>query len=135
MTLARLSSHALQILRFLLVGAVGFVVDATVLLLLTHGLGASPVWGRIPSLLIAITTTWWLHRHFTFTRAREVRPSAREWLRFALANGVGNGANLAIYWLLIGWFGWGILISLAVASVVAAGINYGMTARWVFRRV
>ena len=122
-------------LRFLLVGAVGFIVDAGVLLLLTHGFGASPVWGRIPSLLIALTTTWWLHRHFTFKWAREVTPSAREWLRFALANGVGNGANLAIYWLLIGSFGWGILISLTVASVVAAGVNYGMTARWVFRRV
>jgi putative flippase GtrA len=135
MTLARLPGrHARQMVRFLLVGAVGFVVDATVLLLLTHGLGVSPVWGRIPSLLIAITTTWWLHRHFTFARAREVKPSAPEWLRFALVNGVGNGANLALYWLLIGWFGWGILIALTISSVVAAGINYGMTARWVFRR-
>jgi len=126
--------HALQMARFLLVGAVGFVVDAAALLLLTHGLGVSPVWGRIPSLLIAITTTWWLHRHFTFVWARHAKPSAREWLRFALANAVGNGANLALYWFLIGWFGWGILIALTVASVVAAGINYGMTARWVFRR-
>jgi putative flippase GtrA len=135
MTLARLPGrHALQMVRFLLVGAVGFVVDATILLLLTHELGVSPVWGRIPSLFIAITTTWWLHRHFTFAWAREVKPSAREWLRFALVNGAGNGANLALYWLLIGWFGWGILIALTVSSVVAAGINYGMTARWVFRR-
>ena len=121
-------------MRFLLVGAVGFVVDAGVLLLLTRGFGASPVWGRIPSLMIAITTTWWLHRRFTFRWVKEVRPSAREWFRFALANGVGNGANLALYWLLIGSFGWGILVSLVVASVVAAGINYGMNARWVFRR-
>ena len=123
-----------QIARFLLVGAVGFVVDASALLLLTHGLGVSRVWGRIPSLLIALTTTWWLHRHFTFALPSAVKPSAGEWLRFALANGVGNGANLALYWLLIGWFGWGILTALTVASVVAAGINYGMTAGWVFRR-
>jgi putative flippase GtrA len=99
-----------------------------------NGLGVSPAWGRIPSLLIAITTTWWLHRHFTFAWAREVKPLAREWLRFALVDGVGNGANLALYWLLLDWFRWGILIALTVSSVVAAGINYGMTAQWVFRR-
>ena len=129
-----IASHALQVVRFLLVGTVGFVVDATVLLLLTRGLGVSPVWGRIPSLLIAITTTWWLHRHFTFAWAQRVKPSGREWLRFALVNGVGNGANFALYWILVAGFGWRILIALTVSSVVAAGINYGMTARWVFRR-
>lgn len=125
--------HVLQLLRFLLVGAVGFVVDAATLLLFTRGLGLSPFWTRIPSLLVAITVTWWLHRHFTFAWARAVKPSAREWLRFALANGVGNGANLLLYWALIGWLGWRILVALATASVVAAGVNYGMTARWVFR--
>jgi len=35
---------------------------------------------------------------------------------------------------LIGWFGWGILFALTVTSVVAAGINYGMIALWVFGR-
>jgi len=120
--------------RFLLVGAVGFVVDAAVLLLLVDVAGMSRLWARIPSLLIAITATWWLHRHFTFAWAREVAASKREWLRFVVANAVGNGLNLILYWVLIGLFGWRILPALAVASVAAAGINYSMSARWVFRR-
>jgi len=120
--------------RFLLVGAVGFVVDAAVLLLLVDVAGMSRLWARIPSLLIAITATWWLHRHFTFSWAREVAASKREWLRFVVANAVGNGLNLILYWVLIGLFGWRILPALAVASVAAAGINYSMSARWVFRR-
>lgn len=131
--LPRRSRDAAQITRFLLVGSVGFLVDAIALLLLTHALGLSPVWARIPSLMLAITATWWLHRHFTFVWASKVKPSAREWLRFAIANGVGNGANLLLYWSLIGWFHVTILGALAIASVVAAGINYTMTARWVFR--
>jgi putative flippase GtrA len=126
--------HAVQVLRFLLVGAVGFLVDALALVFMVHFGGMSPMWARIPSLLAAITTTWWLHRHFTFRWARAIPPSGPEWVRFALANSLGNGANLAMYWVLIGWFRWSILIALTVASVVAAGINYGMTARWVFRR-
>jgi putative flippase GtrA len=120
--------------RFLLVGAVGFLVDAAVLLLLVDIAGMSRLWSRVPSLLVAITVTWWLHRHFTFSWAREVAPSKREWLRFVVANAVGNGLNLILYWVLIGLFGWRILPALAVASVAAAGINYAMSARWVFRR-
>jgi putative flippase GtrA len=129
-----LSDEALQILRFLVVGAVGFLVDAAALLLLVHGVRVSPIWARIPSLLIAITTTWWLHRHFTFAWARLNAASSREWLRFVFANAVGNGINLCIYWTLIASFGWSILAALTLASVVAAGINYGVSARWVFKR-
>jgi putative flippase GtrA len=126
--------HSGQIARFLIVGAIGFVADALVLLLLVHVLGLSRVWSRIPSLLIAMTVTWWLHRHFTFSWARETAPSHREWLRFVFANALGNGFNLGIYWLLVGPADWGIMSALVVASVAAAAINYAMSARWVFRR-
>jgi putative flippase GtrA len=129
-----ISRHAFQIMRFLVVGGIGFVVDAVVLLLLVHGARMSPVWARIPSLLIALTATWWLHRSFTFAWRGEIAPTSREWLRFVVANAFGNGLNLGFYWVLIGFLGWGILLSLTVASVVAAGINYAMSARWVFRR-
>lgn len=118
--------------RFLLVGAVGFIVDGGALMLLVHGGEFSPVWSRIPSFLVAVTVTWWLHRHFTFTRIRGVAPSFAEWLRFVTGNAVGNAANLTIYWFLLGIVGWSPLIALAVASVVATGVNYTMSARWVF---
>ena len=127
-------SHTGQIARFLIVGAIGFLVDALVLLLLVHVAGLSRVWSRIPSVLVAMTATWWLHRHFTFSWARDTAPSHREWLRFVFANALGNGFNLGIYWILVGPVGWGIMSSLAVASVAAAAINYAMSARWVFRR-
>ena len=126
--------HGFQIIRFLLVGGIGFLIDAVALLLLVHGAGMSPVWARIPSLLIALTAAWWLHRSFTFAWAGETAPSSREWLRFVAANAFGNGLNLCIYWVLIRPLGWGILLSLTIASVVAAGINYVMSARWVFGR-
>ena len=119
--------------RFLLVGGVGFAVDGVVLLLLIHGAGASAFWGRVPSFLVAVTATWWLHRHFTFTRARVRAPTVGEWARFAFGNTLGNGINLGLYWILVGAFGWGPLAALGLASVVAAGVNYAMSAHWVFR--
>ena len=131
---SKIRRHTGQIVRFLLVGGIGFIVDAIVLLLLVHGAGASRVWARIPSLLVALTTTWWLHRHFTFSWARQSAPSGSEWLRFAVGNAIGNGFNLGIYWVLVGAASWGIMSALVVASAAAAAINYAVSARWVFRR-
>ena len=126
--------RASEFLRFLVVGALGFIVDAGVLLALVHAGGMSPVWARIPSFLVAVTVTWWLHRDFTFGIASHTRPSLREWIKFVIANGLGNGANLGIYWALILLLDTRLLAALVVASVAAAGINYAMSARWVFGR-
>jgi putative flippase GtrA len=123
-----------EVFRFLLVGSVGFVVDASALLLLVHAAHASPIWARIPSFIIAVTVTWWLHRNFTFAAARHTAPSIREWLFFIVANALGNGLNLCLYWLLVWKFAWAPLAALALASVVAAAINYHVSAQWVFRR-
>lgn len=126
--------HTRQIMRFLLVGAVGFLVDAAFLLLFVHIVGWSRVWARVPSVLIAMTATWWLHRRFTFSWARKSAPSGQEWLRFVLSNAVGNGINLGTYWILVGAGDWGIMSALVVASIIAAAINYAVSARWVFLR-
>lgn len=123
--------HAAQLARFLVVGGVGFLVDAAALLLMVHGAGLSPIWSRIPSLLIALTTTWWLHRSFTFRSPARPAPAAAEWLRFVASNGLGNGLNLALYWLMV-TSGWSLLVALAVASVAAVAINYSASAWWVF---
>lgn len=125
-------SHAAQLTRFLLVGAVGFVVDAAALLIMVRVASLSPVWSRIPSLLIALTTTWGLHRSFTFGSPARPAPTAAEWLRFVLTNGLGNGLNLALYWLLV-TSGWNLIVALAIASVAAAAINYSASVWWVFR--
>lgn len=123
-----------ELLRFLMVGAVGFVVDAGVLLLLIHVGNMSRLSARVPSFLAAVTVTWWMHRSFTFATAQHFSPSVLEWIRFVLANALGNGVNLAIYAGLVSVFGWEPLAALAVASGTAAAVNYGMSARWVFRR-
>ncbi|MEP7061397.1 MAG: GtrA family protein [Betaproteobacteria bacterium] len=133
MNLRHIYRRSPAFVRFLLVGAVGFIVDAMALLLLVHLAQMSAIWARIPSFLIAVTVTWWLHRNFTFEAVRHSAPSVREWLFFILANSLGNGLNLGLYWLLIVQFAWVPLAALAFASVVAAAINFHVSAKWVFR--
>ena len=123
-----------ELFRFLLVGSVGFIVDGAILLLLVDVGRTSPLWARGPSFMTAVTVTWWLHRNFTFEAARHTAPSIREWSLFVVANALGNGINLGLYWLLVWRFDWAPLAALAVASVAAAAINYRVSAQWVFRR-
>ena len=96
-----------QFLRFGIVGAVGFVVDAGLLhLLLIWGLG--PYSGRVVSFLAAATMTWILNRSFTFRRdspstadpapmhSAAMHP-AGEWLAYLGVMVVGGMANYGTY--------------------------------------
>lgn len=120
-------------LRFLVGGALGFVVDSTVLAALVHLLGANALLARIPSFLLAATATWRFHRHLTFAPRDPGPATLREWARFLFVNGIGNAVNLLAYAVLVVRFGWGPLAALAVASVLAFLLNYLGSARWVFR--
>jgi putative flippase GtrA len=88
-----------QMLRFALVGVVGFVVDAGTLYAMI-ALGTGIRWGRVVSYLFAVTTTWYLNRRYTFTR-----PSGYslfgEWLRFCTSQLGGAAINLGVYYSLI----------------------------------
>jgi putative flippase GtrA len=122
-----------QVLAFLVGGTLGFLVDAAVLLACIRLLDAPPLLARVPSFLVAATVTWRFHRRFTFAVAAQTGGTAREWLRFLVANAAGNLVNLATYALMLHPFGLPPLASLAIASLVAAAVNFFASKRWVFR--
>jgi putative flippase GtrA len=83
-----------QLAFFTLVGAAGFVVDASVLLLLTHAVGLDIYVARLLSWLTAATATWWLNRTLTF---RDRGGSLlRQWLMFLAANSGGGLINIGV---------------------------------------
>ncbi len=83
-----------QLGLFTLVGAAGFLVDASVLLLLAKVLGMNIYLARVLSWLAAATFTWRLNRTLTF-RSRG-GPLLRQWLRFLAANAGGGLINLGL---------------------------------------
>lgn len=93
------SSTRSQFLRFALVGAVGFVVDETMLALMHGGLGLHPLLARVISILTAMSFTWWGNRVLTFHTHAAQGPAAilREWLRFVAANAVGALINYGAF--------------------------------------
>jgi putative flippase GtrA len=92
-----------QFIRFGVVGAGGYVVDASVLFLMLHWAKLDPYSGRIVSYLAAATFTWVGNRYLTFAdqRAHLFHGIWREWLRFLAANAVGGLVNVGLYATLV----------------------------------
>lgn len=84
-----------QFVRFSIVGAFGFVVDAGVLHLLIATADGDLYVSRLLSFLAAASFTWAMNRRFTF-RSTDHRPG-HQWARFVAVNAVGGGINYAVY--------------------------------------
>ena len=84
-----------QLFFFTVVGAIGFVVDASVLYAgLAVGLGYYI--GRVISYICAATVTWFLNRRWTFSTAAGDNKKS-EWLRFLMLNLGGFIVNYGTY--------------------------------------
>ena len=124
-----------QFLRFGVVGTLGFLVDAAVLLgMLALGLG--PYGGRVISYLAAASTTFALNRAWTFRAAPRNAPVAAQWGRFVLLNLVGFAANYGTYAALIAslpFVAQHPVLGVAAGSIAGMFINFGLSRRFVFR--
>lgn len=125
-----------RFLRFVLVGGLGFAVDAGLLSLLLHFSAISPYSARILSLSLAITATWWCNRHFTFRAKQPARRS--EWLRYFVLMLLGAALNYAIYAvgvssLPIEAVTWRALVALCIATLMTMLVNYNSMRLLVFK--
>ena len=108
-------------LRFGMVGAIGFAVDAGVLQLLLLA-GWSPVPARAVAIPVAVFATWVLNRGFTFPEAQQ-GPALASLVRYAGVSATGAAVNFAVYTALV-FVAVQPLAALAVASIVAMAVNY-----------
>jgi putative flippase GtrA len=125
-----------ELLRFGLVGAIGFVMDVSVLYLALALLGVGPYAGRAISYLVAASTTWYLNRRITF-HGRSSPALAREWSRFVLLNAAGGAINYAVYAAWVRYAGHaGVAPGAGVALGSAAGllVNFTLSRQLVFRK-
>jgi len=122
------------LLRFGLVGAVGFAVDGGLLQLLVS-LGWGPIAARALSFPAAVLATWWLNRSITF-RGRESGGLLRSLLRYVAVSVVGTGVNFGIYASLVlssATMATYPLLPFAIASGVALVFNYLGSKHFAFR--
>jgi len=119
---------------FVVVGGVGFVVDATVLAVLVHGYGWGDYTARVVSFAVAVSVTWYLNRRYAFTAGRTTNRRS-EYTRYLTVQGIGMAINFLVYSLCIASSDlmdrWPVL-ALAVGSVVALFFNYVGSRMFVF---
>jgi putative flippase GtrA len=94
---------AAQLRAFLMVGCLGFVIDAGLTMLLSSA-GLSPYAARPPAAILAIASTWALNRRFTFQPGAGSRTA--EFGRYLSVSAAGLGLNYAVYGLVLGLFAW-----------------------------
>lgn len=123
-----------QLLRFCVVGAVGFVIDAGILQLLVLGAHANPYAARVASFMVAASATWLMNRRYTFAATRH--PTRMEWLRYIGFMSLGALVNYGVFALCIAFWAsaraqpW---LGVAVGSVASLGLNF-TTSRLLFRK-
>src|SRR5258707_429760 len=93
---AVLRSERQRFLRYLMVGAVGFIVDAGLVAIEVHILGIGPYVARGPSFIAAVTVTWTLNRTHTF-KGLERYSVSKAYRRYILAQVIGALTNLGVY--------------------------------------
>lgn len=115
-----------QLLKFGMVGTIGFLVDSGVLLLLLH-FGLNPYRGRLVSFFIAVTCTWLLNRNFTF-KTKKTTTLWTEWMKYVMANSIGAILNYGVYAILLLKV---VLVAQSPVLGVAAGSMVGLLANYI----
>src|SRR3954453_12927669 len=122
-----------RLARFLVAGAVGFVVDVGILTGLVW-LGADPRPGRLASFLAAMTVTWLINRSTTFGD-RVGTPTFAEFLRYGAASAVAAIINLGVYMGLVTWgepFRTWPVLAVTIATALSMAVNFWSYLKLVF---
>jgi putative flippase GtrA len=119
-----------QLVKFCIVGAVGYGVNLAVYATLLHS-GLHYVFAATCSFMVAVVSNYALNRFWTFHDRRA--GFAAQGFRFFLVSLASLGANLLVLHLLI-TLGLGELVGQAVAIVLVTPLNFVGNKLWSFRR-
>ena len=126
-----------QFFRFVVVGAAGFIVDATVLYL-ALGWGFNALEGRLLSFFIAVIFTWILNRRFTFAgqQPKCMDGISKEWFQYVVAMAAGGIVNFGVFGMVIAVAPDSLstpLWAVSFGSLAGLTINFLGAALWVYR--
>lgn len=124
-----------RLLRFGLVGAAGYLVDAGLLQTMVQWGGINPFLARLGSFVAAASATWWLNRKYTFAASHQA--SGGEWLRYITAMTLGGLINYAAFAAALLWLPHPLRqpwLAVACGSLAGMAANYYTSSRFIFVR-
>jgi putative flippase GtrA len=119
-----------QLVKFCVVGAIGYVVNLAVYTALLEGAGLHYVPAAIGSFLVAVTNNYAWNRLWTFRGQRG--HVVFQGLRFLVVSTIALGANLLVLHLLVR-AGLGEVVSQALAIMLVTPVNFVGNKLWSFR--
>ena len=119
-----------QLAKFAVVGATGYVVNLIVYTLLLEGAGFHYVPAAIGSFLVAVTNNYVWNRLWTFRGQRG--HVVFQGLRFLVVSTIALGANLLVLHALV-QAGLGEVVSQALAIMLVTPVNFVGNKLWSFR--
>ena len=126
----KMRQFASQLVRFLMVGGVSFLVDAGVLWLLVYRFDVGYIPGRLVSVLLAISVAFVLNAKFTFL----VRVADARFSRYVAIQALGATMNFSVYTVLVlaGPLAGRPLFSLMCGAAVATVNNFLFSRKFVY---
>jgi putative flippase GtrA len=128
----RRPANWVQLFKFGVVGATGYVVNLAVFAALTQALDVHHIAAAIGAFVVAVTNNFLWNRHWTF-QAGEGHAGFQA-ARFFAVSLVALGVNLAVLWLLVDELGAPEIPAQAFAVAFATPINFIGNKLWTFGR-
>lgn len=128
------SLFAASFVRFAVIGATAFVVEAIAFTLFQALLGGGAILSRILSFPVAYTVNWYLNRVWGFAEGRR-SPAARQYGIYGVIQIAGVAINLLLFVLLLrsaAVFREFPILALGVASMIVMIFNYLAARRFAF---
>jgi dolichol-phosphate mannosyltransferase len=127
---ARETANWVQLLKFGLVGASGYVINLAVFALLSGSLGVYHLIAAIGAFCVAVTSNFLWNRYWTFGPGEG--PAHFQAARFFAVSLAALGLNLAVLEVLVGSGSVGDLTAQAIAVAVAMPFNFLGNKLWTF---
>jgi putative flippase GtrA len=118
-----------QLAKFCVVGTSGYVINLVVYALLL-GIGAHKA--AFVSFVVSAASNYWWNRHWTF--ANQKGHFAYQGARFFVVSATALAVNQLWLLVFLDWFGWGKIVSQALAILLVVPLNFLGNKLWSFRR-
>lgn len=115
-----------DLIRFGIVGSLGFLIDGSILSALVHWADWNPFSARIIAMGAAVLATWWLHRNWTFPTGRK-RAALPQSLIYGVVQVTSLAINYGVFALLVlvdSFFRAYPVLAVAAGSVGAMSVTY-----------
>jgi len=118
-----------KIVKFLVVGSSGAVIDFGILALLVELAGWQPLIANLISFSVAMISNFWLNKLWTWRDGSA--EYKKQFVKFTITSVVGLAINSLFLWLSL-LVGLHYLIAKIIASIVVAVWNFGINNYWTF---